>query len=91
MPRKKKTRTDVICVEDSDDEELKLMDLIRKSETIFINDKGKIDKNGYIERKLVKDKNWVFIEHDLNYEFIGLLDADTLIKSNIPDELVMFT
>ena len=87
---KKKTRTEVICVEDSDDEELRLLDIIKKSETIFINKKGKIDKNGSLKRKLVKDKRWVFIEHDLTYEFIGLLDDDIIIPTDRPDELNMF-
>lgn len=87
---KKKTRTEVICVEDSDDEELRLLDIIKKSETIFINKKGKIDKNGSLKRKLVKEKRWVFIEHDLTYEFIGLLDDDIIVPTDIPNELNMF-
>jgi len=88
---RKKTRTEVICVDDSDDEELYLLELIKKSETIFINKKGEIDKNGSLRRKLVKDKRWVFTEHDLTYEFIGLLEEDTIVESPPPKELNMFT
>ena len=87
---KKKTRTEVICVEDSDDEELRLLDIIKKSETIFMNNIGKIDKNGPLEMKLIKNKRWKFIKHNLTYEFIGLLDDDIIIPTDRPNELNMF-
>jgi hypothetical protein len=73
----------------------KLMDIIQNGTRISICnniwDQNNIDnKSSYYI--LIPNKNWIFKETDLSYEFIGIANNDnTFVKCEIPDELLLIS
>ena len=89
--RRKKTKgeyKDITSVEDSEDEQVHLLHLIRKSINIYLKNNlvTKEHKRRY-KRKYIKGCNWVFKEFPDRYEYLGILDKDKLVKTPIPEEI----